>query len=172
MRKSYTEKVDSRLASQILRRVQETFLFASGLGEFTGESAVSLTDFKQKINNISLQCLEFHLYPRTPDFESWIRETLGDDYLADQISQIDKSIIGDELRNTLISLLERRLEYLKLIALTKVKGIGLKYSKKLITSGINSVHELAKKNPVDLAIRVGVSEKIASRWVQSAVNSI
>ena len=173
MAKSDKEKVNSRLASQILRRVsEESFHFASGIGAFTGESANSLIDFQEKLDKIPLQCIRFHLYPRQPDFESWIRETLGDDYLADKIAQIDKSIKGEGLRKNLLSILESRLEHLKVIAITRVKGIGLKYSKKLIASGINSVNELAEKNPADLSIRVGVSEKIVSRWIQNAKNTL
>lgn len=51
---------------------------------------------------------------------------------------------------------------------TEVKGIGPKRSKKLRSIGINSVDDLAKWKPDDLAEKTGVSEKTTSKWVKSA----
>jgi len=52
--------------------------------------------------------------------------------------------------------------------LTKVRGIGPKWSKKLKDAGVNSVKDLAECDSKDLARKIGVSEKIASRWIKGA----
>ena len=54
------------------------------------------------------------------------------------------------------------------IELTKVKGIGPKWSERLRNAGVNSADELAKCNSKDLAEKLGVSEKIVSRWIRNA----
>lgn len=52
--------------------------------------------------------------------------------------------------------------------LTKVRGIGPKSSKRLKDVGIDSVNDLAECDPKDLMRKIGVSEKIASRWIRGA----
>jgi large subunit ribosomal protein L15 len=54
------------------------------------------------------------------------------------------------------------------IALTAVRGIGVKRSEKLKEVGINAVEDLAKCATKDLAEKVGVSEKIALAWIENA----
>jgi large subunit ribosomal protein L15 len=54
------------------------------------------------------------------------------------------------------------------IELVNVKGIGQKRSEKLRKIGISSVEDLAKCEPKDLAEKVGVSEKMASKWIKNA----
>jgi len=52
--------------------------------------------------------------------------------------------------------------------ITLVKGIGPKWSEEMKVAGINSVHELAKCDPEDLAQEVGIPEKKASAWIENA----
>ncbi len=52
--------------------------------------------------------------------------------------------------------------------ITLVKGIGPKWSEEMKAAGINSVHELAKCDPEDLAQEVGIPEKKASAWIENA----
>ena len=52
--------------------------------------------------------------------------------------------------------------------LTEVKGIGKKRSEKLKAAGFNSVKRLVESEPEDIAEKVGVSEKSAARWIESA----
>ena len=51
--------------------------------------------------------------------------------------------------------------------LTEVRGIGPKRAQKLKDAGISSVRELAKSSE-DLAQKIGVSEKIVSKWIKNA----
>ena len=52
--------------------------------------------------------------------------------------------------------------------LTKVKGIGEKRSTQLKTLGINSIEDLAKASPKDLAAKLNISPKITRKWVENA----
>jgi predicted flap endonuclease-1-like 5' DNA nuclease len=162
-------KIDPKFTSKILRMVPDKkFSFATDVGVYTGDFANSLTDFVENLSNISLKSIEFHLYPRPPDFERWIREAIGDESLADTISKINKSITGEELRKTLQSIVKNRIYYLKVTAMTKVKGIGPKWSKRLIAADINHVDNLANYHVKDLAKKIGVSEKTATKWIENA----
>lgn len=167
------KRVNPKKASTILRTVPErAFSFAKNLGEYTGDIASSITDFLDKVKSTPLECIEFHLYPRPPDFERWIRETLGDDYLATQISKIDRSIKGEALRRTIQKIIEERLHELKLIAMTQVKGIGERNATKLITAGIDFIEDLAHYKSSELAQKIGISDRMAARWIHNAQQTL
>lgn len=106
-------RVDPQSALRILRMVSmpESFLFFTGIGQYTGEFAPCLTDFCEKLNEESLKSIEFHF--DRGDFEKWIRETIGDEYLAYRISKIDRSTKGEDLRRTIERMVKRRVESLK-----------------------------------------------------------
>jgi hypothetical protein len=160
--------VKPAIASRILRNVPEyAFRFAADIGDYTGDSAESLIDFREKVLTVPLKSVKFHLYPRPPDFQRWIRETLGDAQFAKQIAMIKKPR-GERLRKTLLTLIDSRLDYLHSMKMTRVKGIGPKSSKKLVALGINSVADLAACDARDLAQNTGVSEKLTAKWIQNA----
>ena len=75
-------------ASKILRTVprEKAFYFFTSIGNYTGESASSLKEFIEKINQVNVKSLEFHLY--RGDFEKWIDETLEDRELAKEIRNL------------------------------------------------------------------------------------
>lgn len=52
--------------------------------------------------------------------------------------------------------------------ITLVRGIGPKWSEEMKAVGIDSIHGLAECEPEDLAQEVGISEKMASTWVENA----
>jgi hypothetical protein len=167
------KRVKPETASRILRTVSEkTFFFARNLSEYTGDAASSLTEFLDEVPNVPLESIEFHLYPRPPDFARWIKETLGDAYLATQTMKIDPSIKGEALRRTLHNIVEERLHELKVIALTGIKGIGVRYATQLVEAGIDSVEELAHYETHELAQQTNVSNRVAARWIQSAQQTV
>ena len=106
-------RIDRELASRILRIVPipEAFLFFTDIGQYNGEFAPSLADLCEKLKTTPLKSIEFHL--KRGDFERWIRETLGDEYLANRISKIDRSTHGEELRTTIQRIAKNRLDQLK-----------------------------------------------------------
>lgn len=111
---------DPELASTILRTVSlpEAFMFFTDLGQYTGELAPCLTDFCEKLKTVPLKSVEFHF--ERGDFERWIRETLGDEYLASRITDIDRSTHGEKLRTTIEGIVRRRVDQLKAAARTGV----------------------------------------------------
>ncbi len=112
-------KINRELASRILRTVPitEAFLFFTDIGQYDGEYASSLLDFCEKLKTIPSKSIDFHF--KRGDFKRWIRETLGDEYLANRISKIDRSTHGEELRTAIQRIAKNRLDQLKAAAMTR-----------------------------------------------------
>ena len=105
--------VSNEMATKILRTVprNNAFYFFTYIGQYSGKFAVNLADFCQKIKRIDVKSVDFHF--RRRDFQKWIRTTIGDTYLATEISKIGESIQGEELRDQIYQTVERRLTELK-----------------------------------------------------------
>jgi hypothetical protein len=107
-------KVNNKeIASKILRTVpyNEAFYFFTDIGQYSGEFAASLADFCNKIKTIDTKSVDFHF--KRQDFEKWIKGTIGDVDLANEINNIKKSIQGEELRLKIYQAVKRRLTELK-----------------------------------------------------------
>jgi hypothetical protein len=101
-------------SSRALRNVmrEEAFYFFTSIGNYTGQSASSLDEFLQKIKDVNIKSLEFHLFRE--DFEKWIAQTLGDNRLADDIKNLRvQKVAGNALRDRLYFLVSRRLKELR-----------------------------------------------------------
>jgi hypothetical protein len=99
--------------SKILRTFprEKAFYFFTSIGNYTGQSAASLKEFIEKINQVNVKSLEFHLY--RGDFEKWITEVLEDRKLAEDVVKLQKtSPLGDHLRNQLHIIVSRRCQQL------------------------------------------------------------
>jgi hypothetical protein len=101
IKKVIRKTISPEVVSKILRTVSitEAFHFFTDIGQCDGKSATSLADFSENLRTAPLKSIEFHF--RRGDFERWIRGTLGDEYLADMISTIDKSADGEALRTAI-----------------------------------------------------------------------
>ncbi len=100
--------------SKILRNLlrEKAFYFFTSIGNYTGQSAASLGEFMQKIREIDIKSLEFHLYRE--DFEKWIAQTLGDARLATEIKNLRlRKVVGNLLREQLYNVVSRRYRMLK-----------------------------------------------------------
>jgi hypothetical protein len=99
--------------SRTLRNLprEKAFYFFTSIGNYTGESAVSLEEFTKKILDVNIKSLEFHLY--RDDFEKWIAQTLEDNILASKIKQL-KTLkpIGIDLRDRLYLIVSKHFENL------------------------------------------------------------
>ena len=91
------KRTSAELDSKILMTVsmKEAFHFFTDIGQYIGKSAVSLSDFFEELKTVPVKSIEFDF--RREDFERWIRETLGDEYFANGMNRIDKSIRREEL---------------------------------------------------------------------------
>lgn len=100
--------------SRILRRLprENAFYFFTSMGNYTGEKAASLEEFVERIREVNVKSLEFHLY--RGDFEKWTTETLEDKELAEKIRSLKSlSPIGHSLRDQLYLIVSKRYEKLK-----------------------------------------------------------
>ena len=103
----------STASSKTLRTVprEKAFYFFTSIGNYTGISAVSLKEFVERINEVNVKSLEFHLY--RGDFEKWTTEVLEDLWLAGDIKKLQKfGLTGDALRNQLYLTASRRMKRL------------------------------------------------------------
>jgi hypothetical protein len=92
---------------------EKAFYFFTSIGNYTGASASSLKEFMEKVNEVNVKSLEFHMY--RGDFEKWVSEVLQDGELAMDIRRLQKlNLMGEPLRNQLFSTASRRLRRLSI----------------------------------------------------------
>jgi len=100
--------------SRILRKLprENAFYFFTSIGNYTGMSAMSLEDFIQKIKEVNIKSLEFHLH--RGDFQKWTDETLEDKELSEKIRSLQLlKPVGNTLRDQLYFIASKRFEELK-----------------------------------------------------------
>jgi hypothetical protein len=100
-------------ASRICRKLprEQAFCFFTSVGNYTGESATSLEEFLEKIKEVDIKSLDFHLC--RGDFEKWIAEILEDKELAEEILNLrDIMPTRDILRKRLVTIVSKRREKL------------------------------------------------------------
>jgi len=104
--KANVNRVD---ASEILRTVppHQSFLFFEDIGKYTGRRAANLSDFWENMKTIDIKSVTFHF--ERGDYQRWIKETLHDAELARRLKRIKKSGSGEELRNTILHAVRKRL---------------------------------------------------------------
>ncbi|MEM3766733.1 MAG: DUF5752 family protein, partial [Candidatus Bathyarchaeia archaeon] len=57
------------------------------------------------------------------DFENWIRTTIGDAYLANEVKKVERNFNREQLRATLIRVVEARVNELRKILATNETSI-------------------------------------------------
>jgi hypothetical protein len=105
--------MSSETGSKTLRTVprEKAFYFFTSIGNYSGVSAASLKEFMEKINEVNVKSLEFHLH--RADFEKWVSEVLEDAWLAGEIRRLQKfGLTGEALRNQLYLTVSRRFKRL------------------------------------------------------------
>jgi len=108
-------RTDKKQAENILRLVpiDKAFHFHTGVGQYLGIYATSLSDFCNKIKTVNVKSIEFHV-PRR-DFEAWI-ESLGDSELAKKIGAIRVAgLFGENLRQRTYDTVKSRFDELSQI---------------------------------------------------------
>jgi hypothetical protein len=87
---------------------EKAFYFFTSIGNYTGVSASSMKEFMEKVNEVNVKSLEFHMY--RGDFEKWASEVLQDGELAMDVRRLQKlNLMGEPLRNQLFLTVSRRL---------------------------------------------------------------
>ncbi len=100
-------------AQKILGSVpyEHGFHFFSYVGRYTGETAINLFGFCEELKTIELASVVFHF--QRGDFQSWIRNTLGDVDLAERIDKIRVDSSSEDLRKELLRIVLARLKELQ-----------------------------------------------------------
>lgn len=98
---------------EILRTVpyEKGFHFHTIPGQFTGITATSLEDFEKKLQEVNVHSIVFHFLRK--DFQKWIKDTLGDNELAERLNQIDTALPDEKMRKEIIAIVQTRLAELK-----------------------------------------------------------
>ena len=105
-------RVDKKQALHILRELplERAFHFYTGIDQYMGVDASSLTDFCEKIREINPKSIEFHMLRR--DFEAWLHG-LGDPELAEKIGLIRRmTLSGEKLRRRVYETVKSRCDEL------------------------------------------------------------
>jgi len=89
------------------------FHFFTDLGCNTGETAMSLEAFAQKLERINADSVKFH--SQRKDFQNWIQTTVGDGVLAERLNHINGQLPVEDLRSELVKSVQKRLSQLKLL---------------------------------------------------------
>ncbi|SRR3989304_3659231 len=84
----------------------------------------NLKDMKEAIDIMAERTFEHHVNSKKNDFAIWIRESIGDKKLADEIGPVRN-------REKIANKLEKRVKYLE-----EMKSAGELDSKELLTSGV------------------------------------
>ena len=106
-------QVDQKLALEILSPlpIEKAFHFYYDINQYSGVHADSLKDFVDKIKNVDLKSIEFHI-PRK-DFECWI-SSLDDIELSKKLGLLRiAGLSGENLRKELYETVNSRYEELK-----------------------------------------------------------
>ncbi|MGA2681461.1 MAG: DUF5752 family protein [Candidatus Bathyarchaeia archaeon] len=101
-------------AEKILASVPYTngFHFFTSVGQYTGETAVSLATFAKEVEVTPIESIDFHF--KTADFQKWISETIGDAELATAIGHIEKELNGEPLRRRILKIVNERVSELEI----------------------------------------------------------
>jgi len=89
------------------------FHFFTDLGQNTGETAMSLETFAQKLEIINADSVKFHFQRK--DFQNWIQTTVGDDVLAERIRHMSEQRSVEDLRSELVKIVQKRISQLRLL---------------------------------------------------------
>lgn len=90
-------------------------------GVYAGVTAVSLEDFRSKLQTVDDKSVVYHYY--RGDFQRWIESTLGDRDFANKLCFIPTGISPEALRGELLKLLDKRLTDLKSLSWIENEGI-------------------------------------------------
>ena len=101
-------------AEKILATVPYTngFHFFTYVGQYTGETAVSLATFAKEVEVTPIESVDFHF--KRADFQKWIAETIGDAELATAIGQVENELNGEPLRRRILKIVNERVSELEI----------------------------------------------------------
>ena len=85
------------------------FHFYTTIGNYTGITAINLSEFAAKLQIIPNESIAFHFQRK--DFENWIRYTIKDAALAERISRTKAEQSTEDLRKEILRTVEKSTSY-------------------------------------------------------------
>jgi alpha-amylase len=86
---------------------ENSFHFFTEHGKYTGITANSTVEFAEKLQIIPIQSVTFHF--QRQDFQKWLKNTIGDEELAQRIDQIKAGAQDENLRKELFKAVHNRI---------------------------------------------------------------
>ena len=80
------------------------FQFYTAIGNYTGITATSLNEFAAKLQIIPTESVTFHFQRK--DFQQWIKDTIKDTELAEQMNRIKEGLSAEDLRKEILRIVE------------------------------------------------------------------
>jgi hypothetical protein len=108
--KKFNTQSESLLNTVILNTVpfEKRFQFYTEPGKNTGIAATSTVEFAEKLRMVPIKSVTFHF--QRQDFQSWFKNTVGDEELSRRIDQINLWTHDDEnLRKELSKTVKNRI---------------------------------------------------------------
>lgn len=87
------------------------FHFYTAVGDYTGVTATSLKDLREKMQEVPLGSIRFHF--ERGDFQRWIRTLFCDPELAESIGLIKPTFSDEALRREISDQIEEHIGHLK-----------------------------------------------------------
>jgi len=85
---------------------EKGFHFYASVGNYTGITATSLSEFALKLQIVPTESITFHFNRK--DFQNWIKYTLKDAALAERISNAKREQSAEDLRKEILTIIEAR----------------------------------------------------------------
>jgi hypothetical protein len=82
------------------------FHFYTAIGNYTGITATSLSEFATKLQIVPAESIKFHF--QCKDFQKWIKYTIKDAALAERMSRIKGEQSSEGLRREILRTIETR----------------------------------------------------------------
>jgi hypothetical protein len=83
---------------------EKGFHFYTSVGNYTGITATSLSEFAMKLQTVPPESIAFH-FPRN-DFQNWIKYTINDASLAHRIGNAKPEQNAEDLRKEILQIVE------------------------------------------------------------------
>jgi hypothetical protein len=107
------QTVEKRKNLNLLKTMpfENGFHFFTEHGKYTGITAIGTIEFAEKLQIIPVQSVMFHF--QRQDFQTWFRNTIGDEELAKRIDQIRALPSDENLRKELFKTVHARIAELQ-----------------------------------------------------------
>ena len=86
--------------------LESGFQFYTAIGNYTGITATNLTEFATQLQKIPMESITFHFQRK--DFQQWIKNTIKDTELAEQMNKIRVGLSAEDLRKEILSTVKAR----------------------------------------------------------------